>query len=129
MKDSKKKAKMASAKGNTSRDWGKGFACAGRQKVCTIVPQNHFGPIPGVEVGTLWKFRLQVRRWSVVFVLSVLYLLLRLHFLIGFSHHFLLSVLQLIISPTLSLKCIFVHLLLVLLVPIIFRRVSLWECL
>lgn len=59
LKDSKKKAKMASAKGNTSRDWGKGFACAGRQKVCTIVPQNHFGPIPGVEVGTLWKFRLQ----------------------------------------------------------------------
>nr|AWN02133.1 ubiquitin-like protein [Portunus sp. CY-2018] len=59
LKDSKKKAKMASAKGNTSRDWGKGFACAGRQKVCTIVPQNHFGPVPGVEVGTLWKFRLQ----------------------------------------------------------------------
>ncbi|MPC40208.1 E3 ubiquitin-protein ligase UHRF1 [Portunus trituberculatus] len=60
LKDSKKKAKMASAKGNTSRDWGKGFACAGRQKVCTIVPQNHFGPVPGVEVGTLWKFRLQI---------------------------------------------------------------------
>ena len=65
LKDSKKKAKMASAKGNTSRDWGKGFACAGRQKVCTIVPQNHFGPVPGVEVGTLWKFRLQVWHWIV----------------------------------------------------------------
>lgn len=60
LKDSKKKSKMPSAKANTSRDWGKGFACAGRQKVCTIVPQNHFGPVPGVEVGTLWKFRLQV---------------------------------------------------------------------
>lgn len=60
LKESKKKAKMASAKGNTSRDWGKGFACAGRQKVCTIVPQNHFGAVPGVEVGTMWKFRLQV---------------------------------------------------------------------
>lgn len=59
LKESKKKAKMASSKSNTSRDWGKGFACAGRQKVCTIVPQNHFGPVPGVEVGTLWKFRLQ----------------------------------------------------------------------
>lgn len=61
LKESKKKAKMASAKSNTSRDWGKGFACAGRQKVCTIVPQNHFGVVPGVEVGTMWKFRLQVR--------------------------------------------------------------------
>ncbi|KAG7170928.1 E3 ubiquitin-protein ligase UHRF1-like [Homarus americanus] len=60
LKESKKKAKMASSKSNTSRDWGKGFACAGRQKVCTLVPQNHFGPVPGVEVGTLWKFRLQV---------------------------------------------------------------------
>ncbi|XP_027232430.2 E3 ubiquitin-protein ligase UHRF1-like [Penaeus vannamei] len=59
LKESKKKAKMASAKSNTSRDWGKGFACAGRQKVCTIVPQNHFGVVPGVEVGTMWKFRLQ----------------------------------------------------------------------
>lgn len=59
LKESKKKAKMASAKGKSSRDWGKGFACAGRQKICTIVPQNHFGPVPGVEVGTLWKFRLQ----------------------------------------------------------------------
>ncbi|XP_071548103.1 E3 ubiquitin-protein ligase UHRF1-like [Panulirus ornatus] len=59
LKESKKKAKMASSKGNTSRDWGKGFACAGRQKVCTIVAQNHFGPVPGIEVGTSWKFRLQ----------------------------------------------------------------------
>ena len=37
-----------------------GMACVGRQKVCNIVPSNHFGPIPGVEVGTLWKFRVQV---------------------------------------------------------------------
>lgn len=36
------------------------MACVGRQKVCNIVPSNHFGPIPGVEVGTLWKFRVQV---------------------------------------------------------------------
>ena len=37
-----------------------GMACVGRQKVCNVVPPNHFGPIPGVEVGTMWKFRVQV---------------------------------------------------------------------
>ena len=36
------------------------MACVGRTKVCTIVPSNHFGPIPGVPVGSLWKFRVQV---------------------------------------------------------------------
>jgi hypothetical protein len=39
------------------------MACVGRQKVCSVVPPNHFGPIPGIEVGTLWKFRVQVNRW------------------------------------------------------------------
>ncbi|GIY19420.1 e3 ubiquitin-protein ligase UHRF1 [Caerostris extrusa] len=51
---------MASANSSTTRDWGKGMACAGRTKECTIVPPNHFGPIPGVEVGTMWMFRVQV---------------------------------------------------------------------
>lgn len=37
-----------------------GMACVGRTKMCTIVPSNHFGPIPGVSVGSLWKFRVQV---------------------------------------------------------------------
>ncbi|KAJ8306437.1 hypothetical protein KUTeg_016982 [Tegillarca granosa] len=60
MKESKKKSKMASATSTSSRDWGKGMACVGRQKVCSIVPPDHFGSIPGVEVGTLWKFRVQV---------------------------------------------------------------------
>ncbi|GBM23571.1 E3 ubiquitin-protein ligase UHRF1 [Araneus ventricosus] len=60
LKASKKKSKMASANSSTSRDWGKGMACVGRTKECTIVPPNHFGPIPGVEVGTMWKFRVQV---------------------------------------------------------------------
>ena len=32
----------------------------GRSKICTIVPSNHFGPIPGLEVGTMWMFRVQV---------------------------------------------------------------------
>ena len=36
------------------------MACVGRTKQCTIVPSNHHGPIPGVPVGTLWKFRVQV---------------------------------------------------------------------
>ncbi|KAL1132206.1 hypothetical protein AAG570_010163 [Ranatra chinensis] len=60
LKESKKKAKMASANSNSSRDWGKGMACVGRTKECTLVPPNHFGPIPGIEVGTQWKFRVQV---------------------------------------------------------------------
>ncbi|XP_001602205.2 E3 ubiquitin-protein ligase UHRF1 [Nasonia vitripennis] len=44
----------------TNRDWGKGMACVGRTKICTIVPLSHRGPIPGIEVGTMWKFRFQV---------------------------------------------------------------------
>ncbi|RUS78042.1 hypothetical protein EGW08_014217 [Elysia chlorotica] len=60
LKVNKKKAKMASANTTSNRDWGKGMACVGRSKVCTIVPSTHYGPIPGVEVGTLWKFRVQV---------------------------------------------------------------------
>eukprot|EP00058_Branchiostoma_floridae_P015048 XP_002600536.1 hypothetical protein BRAFLDRAFT_205411 [Branchiostoma floridae] len=59
LKESKKKSKMASAKGTSTRDWGKGMACVGRTKVCNLVPPNHFGPIPGVPVGTMWKFRVQ----------------------------------------------------------------------
>ncbi|XP_051893645.1 E3 ubiquitin-protein ligase UHRF1 [Pristis pectinata] len=60
LKESKKKAKMASANSACQRDWGKGMACVGRTKECTIVPSNHYGPIPGVPVGTQWKFRVQV---------------------------------------------------------------------
>ena len=36
------------------------MACLGRIAVCTIVPQNHIGPIPGIEVGMSWEYRLQV---------------------------------------------------------------------
>ncbi|XP_028660809.1 E3 ubiquitin-protein ligase UHRF2-like [Erpetoichthys calabaricus] len=60
LKQSKKKAKMPSAHTESQRDWGKGMACVGRTKECTIVPSNHYGPIPGVPVGTTWKFRVQV---------------------------------------------------------------------
>ncbi|KAK3584575.1 hypothetical protein CHS0354_024623 [Potamilus streckersoni] len=60
LKESKKKAKMASSSSTSNRDWGRGMACVGRTKICTVVPSNHFGAVPGVEVGTLWKFRVQV---------------------------------------------------------------------
>ena len=40
------------------------MACVGRTKECTIVPPNHFGPVPGGEVGMMWKFRVQVRGFS-----------------------------------------------------------------
>nr|XP_020666031.1 E3 ubiquitin-protein ligase UHRF2 isoform X2 [Pogona vitticeps] len=61
LKQSKKKAKMPSACTDSQRDWGKGMACVGRTKECTIVPSNHYGPIPGVPVGATWKFRVQDR--------------------------------------------------------------------
>lgn len=61
LKFSSKKSKMPSNKQEASnRDWGRGMACVGRTKECTIVPKDHYGPIPGVEVGTCWKFRFQV---------------------------------------------------------------------
>ena len=41
-----------------------GMACVGRSKVCTLVAANHFGPIPGVQVGSQWKFRVQVGHTS-----------------------------------------------------------------
>ncbi|XP_018419560.1 PREDICTED: E3 ubiquitin-protein ligase UHRF2 [Nanorana parkeri] len=67
LKQSKKKAKMPSASTESQRDWGKGMACVGRTKECTIVPSNHYGPIPGVPVGALWKFRVQVcAAWALV---------------------------------------------------------------
>uniref|UniRef100_A0A8D2LRR9 E3 ubiquitin-protein ligase UHRF n=1 Tax=Varanus komodoensis TaxID=61221 RepID=A0A8D2LRR9_VARKO len=55
LKKSKKKSKMASANSSSQRDWGKWS-----HGECTIVPSNHYGPIPGILVGTMWKFRVQV---------------------------------------------------------------------
>ncbi|XP_056646054.1 E3 ubiquitin-protein ligase UHRF1-like [Diorhabda sublineata] len=60
VKLSKKRANMASKTTTCTRDWGRGMACAGRTKQCTVVPKDHFGPIPGVDVGTRWRFRIQV---------------------------------------------------------------------
>lgn len=51
---------MPSASTESRRDWGRGMACVGRTKECTIVPSNHYGPIPGIPVGSTWRFRVQV---------------------------------------------------------------------
>jgi len=60
LKVGKKKAKMISQTGKTTRDWGHGFATVGRSKECKTVKSDHFGPIPGIEVGMNWMFRVQV---------------------------------------------------------------------
>ncbi len=60
LKQSKKKSKMPSAKKACKRDWGNGFATVGRSKTCTKVPSDHFGPIPGIDVGMCWKYRIQL---------------------------------------------------------------------
>ena len=56
------------------------MATVGRTTECTIVPKNHFGPIPGVEVGTMWKFRVQVPN-----MLFIKYIRLFIIFQCGFS--------------------------------------------
>ena len=56
----KTKKKSRALTSNSARDWGKGMACQGRTKICTIVPQDHVGPVPGILVGSMWKYRLQV---------------------------------------------------------------------
>lgn len=56
-----KRNKMSSNKEEADlRNWGNGMGCAGRTRECTIVQMDHYGPVPGVEVGTCWKFRMQV---------------------------------------------------------------------
>lgn len=43
----------------STKDWGRGMACVGKTKTCAM-PPNHFGPIPGIEVGMTWRFRIQL---------------------------------------------------------------------
>jgi len=52
--------KKAGPAGDCKRDWGQGFATVGRTKECNKVDKNHFGPIPGIEVGMSWLFRVQI---------------------------------------------------------------------
>lgn len=54
------KKKTSVSKSTSNREWGHGMACVGRTKQCNTVPINHIGPIPGIEVGTTWAFRVQV---------------------------------------------------------------------
>ncbi|XP_069692725.1 E3 ubiquitin-protein ligase UHRF1-like [Periplaneta americana] len=60
LKESKRKTKRPCTSTKYARDWGKGMACVGRTKECTLVPPNHYGPVPGIEVGTNWLYRVQV---------------------------------------------------------------------
>ncbi|RDW85413.1 hypothetical protein BP5796_03738 [Coleophoma crateriformis] len=49
--DSLSNKKVKSGKG------GSGMGNVGHPKKCTIVPPNHRGPIPGIEVGQSWRYR------------------------------------------------------------------------
>ncbi|CAG8748094.1 14873_t:CDS:1, partial [Funneliformis mosseae] len=51
-----RKSKMPSA--TQTKKWGGGMACVGQSKKCEIVDPDHFGPIPGVPVGSSWKYRI-----------------------------------------------------------------------
>jgi len=55
-----KAMKAKERKEGGGRDWGRGQATEGRSKECTIVSKDHFGPIPGTEVGMCWQYRIQV---------------------------------------------------------------------
>ncbi|KAK1129927.1 hypothetical protein K0M31_019624 [Melipona bicolor] len=54
LKQTKKKTKNSK-----KRNWDTGMSCVGIKK-CTIVSKYHVGPIPGIEVGTSWLYRVQV---------------------------------------------------------------------
>jgi len=60
--DKRPSARMAAGK----RDWGHGNATAGRDKVIDWIPQTHFGPIRGVEVGMTYEYRHQVSFFLVI---------------------------------------------------------------
>ena len=53
------RAKMPSRQREIKRDWGRGMATAGRTKTNTSIEKGHFGPIPGIEVGMSWEYRMQ----------------------------------------------------------------------
>ncbi|KAI8924024.1 hypothetical protein BC831DRAFT_467668 [Entophlyctis helioformis] len=52
-----KKANAPSA--SQTKKWGGGMANAGVEKKCELVPPHHYGPIPGVEVGQTWSYRVK----------------------------------------------------------------------
>ncbi|XP_040564804.1 E3 ubiquitin-protein ligase UHRF1 [Lepeophtheirus salmonis] len=42
------------------RDKGKEYSLTAHSKECRKVPKDHFGPIPGIDVGMCWRFRSQI---------------------------------------------------------------------
>eukprot|EP01117_Protostelium_nocturnum_P014066 TRINITY_DN5313_c0_g2_i4.p1 TRINITY_DN5313_c0_g2~~TRINITY_DN5313_c0_g2_i4.p1 ORF type:complete len:892 (-),score=275.71 TRINITY_DN5313_c0_g2_i4:9-2684(-) len=54
----KKPAKKLAPSELTTKEWGKGMACAGRIEECSTVAINHFGKIPGVPVGSYFPYRI-----------------------------------------------------------------------
>ena len=36
------------------------MATAGRTKINTNIEKGHFGPVPGIEVGQSWQYRIQL---------------------------------------------------------------------
>ncbi|XP_053623803.1 E3 ubiquitin-protein ligase UHRF1-like [Plodia interpunctella] len=57
-------AKQTKKNNASKKDWGRGMACVGKTKTCAM-PPNHFGPIPGIEVGMCWRFRIQLSETGV----------------------------------------------------------------
>ncbi|XP_014357936.2 E3 ubiquitin-protein ligase UHRF1 [Papilio machaon] len=57
-------ARQQRKQARSNRDWGRGMACVGKTKTCAM-PPNHFGPIPGIEVGMCWRFRIQLSETGV----------------------------------------------------------------
>uniref|UniRef100_A0A914W973 RING-type E3 ubiquitin transferase n=1 Tax=Plectus sambesii TaxID=2011161 RepID=A0A914W973_9BILA len=58
IKLSAKKANSAAAK--ATRAWGRGVSCSGVGNKNTDVPTDYKGPIPGIQVGQTWQYRLQL---------------------------------------------------------------------
>ena len=56
------KIQMTKNKTREGRNWEGGFACQGRTMEGNKVPKNHFGAIPGIEVGMSWFRRIQVSK-------------------------------------------------------------------
>lgn len=54
----KQKQKKLKPSDLTDRNWGGGNSCAARTTECTSVPKDHMGSIPGVPVGSWWKYRM-----------------------------------------------------------------------
>lgn len=82
------------------------MACVGRTKTCNIVPPNHFGAIPGVEVGTTWLFRVQVGLRKIVLLKAykIVFKLLLLRYLkVVFTVHQLEEYMAVIIKVHLVL--------------------------